>query len=330
MAILPPSYVEDIIYASYIDRLLIKSLGVQAGVVEENDYKVSAGSGLQVEAEKGKAFVAETGAIEESSNSFFNGLYNVLSSTKSSPYNNVVVSAVNPQIAQIILRVYDVGELKISGQSYARLEWLNGSPNAGATKAHIEEGKSSEYGAAVLSQSSLRLCYIVVPKNATKSSEYTIVDERTNSTEVFKLGPEAVETSNIKKEAVTTNAVKAEAITALLIAAGAVGDLKIVTGRALVATGGSYSAIKTTASGEEQLSSATRLAFVSFSAAGATSAQIAVAIEVGGTNIGTLKSTTGTESPTGVSLSFLVPPGVKWLAKTVSGAPTMGYSQILL
>lgn len=173
-----PLYTTDNIYASYLDRLLVKSLGVQPGVVEENDYKVSAGSGLQVKVEKGKAFVAETGAIEESNNSFFNGLYNVLSSTESTPYNNVEVSSVNPQIAQIILRVYDVEELKISGQSYARLEWLNGTPNAGATKAHIEEGKAEEFGAKELPQSCYKLAYIVIPKNATKSSEFSIVDKR--------------------------------------------------------------------------------------------------------------------------------------------------------
>jgi hypothetical protein len=177
-----PSYTEDLIYASYFDRLLIKSLGVQAGVVGEEDYKVSAGTGLQVNVKSGKAFVAETKAIEESNNEFYNGLYHVPNPTETNPYNNVEVSSANPQIAQIILRVYDVGELKIGGSSYARVEWLNGTPNAGATKTHVEEGKASEYGAAALPQSSFRICYVVVPKNAALSSEYNIVDSREFST----------------------------------------------------------------------------------------------------------------------------------------------------
>lgn len=173
-----PSYTSDNVFPAYQDRLLIKSLGVQAGVAESEDYKVSAGSGLQVNVKAGKAFVEQTKAIEESNNTFYNGLYNVLNPTEQNPYNSVEVSAVNPQIAQIILRVYDIAELGISGSSYARLEWLNGAPNAGATKAHVEEGKASEFGAAALPQSSFRCAYIVVPKNATVSSEYSIIDAR--------------------------------------------------------------------------------------------------------------------------------------------------------
>jgi hypothetical protein len=173
-----PSYVEDLTFPAYQDRLLMKSLGVQAGVVESEDYKVSAGTGLQVNVKKGKAFVEQTKAIEESSNIFYNGLYNVLNPIEQNPYNNVEVSSVNPQIAQIILRVYDVGELKTGGSSYARLEWLNGSPNAGATEAKMKEEFPTYEGAAALPTSSLRLAYVLVPKNATKSSEFYIQDAR--------------------------------------------------------------------------------------------------------------------------------------------------------
>lgn len=179
--LLLPNYAEDIKYPAYNDRLMMKSMGIQAGVVESEDFKVSAGTGLQVNVKSGKALVEQTKAIEESSNTFYNGLYNVLNPIEQNPYNNVEVSAANPQIAQIILRVYDVGELKIGGESYVRIEWLNGTPNAGATKLHIEEEKASEYGAAVLPQSSFRLCYVLVPKNSTKSSEFSIFDKRSIS-----------------------------------------------------------------------------------------------------------------------------------------------------
>lgn len=179
MPIQPVSYTEDLTYASYIDRLLIKSLGVQSGAVEASDLFVFAGSGLQVNVEKGKYCVEQTGAIEESSNNFFNGMYNVLNSTEAIPYNNVEVSSVNPQIAQIILRVYDVEELKISGQSFARLEWLNGAPSSLATKAKMEE--EIYEGVAAVPQSSAVLARVLVPKNATSSSEYYIEDNRSFS-----------------------------------------------------------------------------------------------------------------------------------------------------
>lgn len=173
-----PSYTQDQIFPAYQDRLLIKSLGIQAGVVGEEDFKVSAATGLQVALKKGKAFVEQTSAKQESSNAFYNGLYNVLSPAEQAPYNSVEVPTTNPQIAQIILRVYDVEELGTTGSSFGRIEWLNGTANAGATAAHVEEGKESEFGAAVLPTSSFRCASIIVPKNATVSSEYTIIDRR--------------------------------------------------------------------------------------------------------------------------------------------------------
>lgn len=185
--LLAPSYAEDIDYPAYQDRLLIKSIGVQAGVCGEEDFKVSVGTGLQVNVKSGKAFVEQTKATEESSNTFYNGVYNVLGPVEQNPYNSVEVSSVNPQIAQIILRVYDVNELKITGSTYARIEWLNGTPNAGATIAHVEAGEASSYGAAVLPTSSFRSAYVVIPKNATKSSEFYVIDERTFSNKSLEL-----------------------------------------------------------------------------------------------------------------------------------------------
>jgi hypothetical protein len=176
MSILLPADCEDLLYPSYQDRLIAKTL-VNAGVVEENDYKVTAGTGLQVNVNEGNAYVAQTNAIQESSNSFYNGLYEIPNSTSATPSNNVEVSSVNPQIAQIILRVYDVNELKIGGSSYAKLEWLNGTPTAEATKTKMENGEYK--GAAALPQSSFRCARVLVPKNASSSSSYYIEDART-------------------------------------------------------------------------------------------------------------------------------------------------------
>jgi hypothetical protein len=179
--LLSPSYTEDIKFSAYQDRLLLASLIKKAGIIEFKDFEVSAGSGLQVNVRKGKAFVKQTGAIEESGNTFYNGMYNVLNPIEQNPYNSVEVFTTNPQIAQIILRVYDVDELKTSGNSSARIEWLNGTANAGATKVNAEGENPQAYGAATLPQSSFILCYIVVPKNATKSSEFVIVDKRVSA-----------------------------------------------------------------------------------------------------------------------------------------------------
>ncbi len=119
-----PSYTDDQIYPSYQDRLLIKSLlGANPGVVGTEDYKVSAGTGLQVNVKSGNCFVAQTGAIEESGNTFYDGMYLASNPTETNPVNSVIVSAENPQIAQIIVRIYDVGELKTSGSSKAQIEW---------------------------------------------------------------------------------------------------------------------------------------------------------------------------------------------------------------
>ena len=173
MAPLIPSYTGDNEFPAYQDRLLMRSLVQQPGVVGRGDCEVVSGSGLQVYVKPGKAFVEQTNAVN---GSFYNGLYNCLNSSESNPYNSVEVYG-TPQIAQIVLRVYDVEELKISGSSYARIEWVNGAPTSNATKTKMEEGKYE--GAASLPTSSLRLSRVLVPANATSSSEFYIEDART-------------------------------------------------------------------------------------------------------------------------------------------------------
>lgn len=160
-----PQYCEDLSYPAFLDRYLINDLGIQPGVVTSNSYKVSAGSGLQVNVLNGGAYVESE-----------NGPYHESSTAALTPSNSVEVSTVNPQIAQIILRVFDINELKISGQSNAKIEWLNGTPTASATEAKMKEGKFE--GAAELPSSTLRFASVLVPKNATSSSEFFIMDRR--------------------------------------------------------------------------------------------------------------------------------------------------------
>lgn len=161
-----PLFCQDLLYPASELRELVASLGSTAGVISGPSYKVSAGSGLQVNVSSGAALVEQA-----------NGpLYYQTCATTVTPSNSVVVSSVNPQIAQIILRIYDVNELKITGSSNAKIEWLNGTPTASATEAKMKEGKYE--GATVLPESSLRLYRILVPKNAASSASYYIEDAR--------------------------------------------------------------------------------------------------------------------------------------------------------
>lgn len=183
--LLLPENTEDLLYAAYQDRLVAKTL-VNPGVILASDFEISLGVGLQLNINRGNAWVAQTNATQESSNSFYNGLYEVASTTETTPSNNVTVSSVNPQIAQIILRVYDVNELKIGGSSYVKLEWLNGTPSSNASESRMKERYYD--GAAALPQSSFRIARVLVPKNATSCSEYYIEDTRTYANSKFPPG----------------------------------------------------------------------------------------------------------------------------------------------
>src|ERR1019366_900085 len=154
---------------------------------------------------------------------------------------------------------------------------------AGATKAHIEEGKASEFGAAVLPQSSLRLCYVVVPKNATLSSKYTIVDERISSLE----------------------------ITSREIAARSVGTAKIESGLALVETGNAYGAQESCKAFVKYEPNSTRSTLVVLQVETAISVPLRCVVIVGGINVAYLAAGSTIEGAS-ESCSFICPPGVKW------------------
>ena len=172
MTLLKPTYTEDIKYPAYIDRLLTKSLA-RPGVVNPNDFKVTENIGnLQVKVGGGYAFVEQTVNKLEPLNKKYNGLYHVVNTEEINPSNNVIVNSSNPQMAQIILRIYDNEEMGIGGgESLAKVEWLNGIPQSGVTI-------DNRTGAATLPENSLRLADVLVPKNALNSASFTIRDRR--------------------------------------------------------------------------------------------------------------------------------------------------------
>lgn len=162
---------EDLIYPAYLDRAFNGSI-FNPGAVENFAGEVSAApGGLQVFVNPGNLLVEQVGG--KATGFVQDLLYHVSLKELGNPYNSVVVNNVNPQLAQIILRVYDTSELQISGSSYARLEWLNGTPTSGATLSN-RNGHASP-----LPKSSLLLADVLVPKNATSSSEFQIRDRRT-------------------------------------------------------------------------------------------------------------------------------------------------------
>lgn len=174
MTVLQPLDAEDLLYPAYQDRLLHKTIA-KPGVAGAEDLRVTGVSGVNPVIAAGLCFVEQTNA---SQGTFFNGLYQVAVSSEANPSNSITIPTGNPQIAQVIIRVYDVNELKTAGSSIAKLEILNGTENAGATKEHIEKGEASSFGAANLPESSMRLAYILVPKNMISITEATIYDQR--------------------------------------------------------------------------------------------------------------------------------------------------------
>lgn len=168
MTLTLPLDTQDAAYPAALDRMRLKASGVQAGVVESEDFKVSAASGLQVSVAAGRAYVAQTNAVE---GSFYDGLYLVGNDGAMTPSGTPTVSATLPQLSQVVLRVYDITELKIAGASYARIEWLNGAPSEGASLANRS-------GAAELPQSSLRLADVLIPAGAESAEHFEIRDRR--------------------------------------------------------------------------------------------------------------------------------------------------------
>jgi hypothetical protein len=207
MTVLTPAWTGDNKFPAYRDRMVVGSTGIQAGAVGGLAGEVTAGSGLQVFIYPGIFWVKQNNGKSFSLPGEENILYNVPIETALNPYNSVEVSSANPQIAQIILRVYDVEELGISGSSYGRLEWLNGIPNSNATKAKMQEGIFE--GAASLPESSLRLSSILIPKNATSSSEFYIMDRRPWAKGAFAIATRSVlttkETSSTSYSSIDSN-----------------------------------------------------------------------------------------------------------------------------
>lgn len=157
MALGTPAFTTDQSYPFETLRLL---MGAQAspGVVLPRDMLVTPASGLQVSVAAGRSFVAETVATE---GSFYTtgGLYFNYNDAPSAPYNNILAPSVSPRVDQVILRVYDVVEQVISGSSFARFEWLQGTETSGANVTPGSGGYLA--GASPLPPNSLGLAYVL-------------------------------------------------------------------------------------------------------------------------------------------------------------------------
>jgi hypothetical protein len=120
------------------------------GVLSPSSLLVALTTGFGVSVQPGAAYVQQT--VQAEGNSFYDGLYFVIEDNVDSPYNSIAAPVSSPRLDQVILRVYDVTEQGLSGSSFGRIEWLEGSENSGATYPNI-------VGATALPANSLLLAY---------------------------------------------------------------------------------------------------------------------------------------------------------------------------
>lgn len=259
MTVLQPSYVQDQLFPAYSDRLQVKA-AYNAGVVGFNDYRVSAASGLQCSVASGMAYVTQTGAIENSSNTFYNGNYGVPNDGTVSPYNTITTPVTNNRLDQVILRVYDVGELGIGGSSFARIEWVQGTETGGASL-------SNRNGAGTLPASCLLLAdFLNTPGSGTLGS---MADRRTVANDLQQMQPRSTSfTAGINETSICTAAITATLPTAP--PSGTQNTVMAANGAVSVATGGSDTITSAGSTGQQplSLSSGQQATLVYYSVAG--------------------------------------------------------------
>lgn len=125
----------------------MESVGLQAGVYEANDFKVTpAGGTYQLNIAAGRAWVQATGTRM--------GRYLVVNDA-SETLTIAAAHATNPRIDQIVLRVRDAADLG-DVTNVPELSVIQGTATSGATLAN-------RTGAASLPSNSLRLADILVP-----------------------------------------------------------------------------------------------------------------------------------------------------------------------
>lgn len=155
MALITPNYLQTKSYAAKRDRRVNQALALQEGIVHFGDFKVSqrgAGANMSVDVAAGESWVDGDSAVDQ-------GFYHVVNDATV----NVAIAnnaSGNPRIDTLVLKVNDSADAG-SGTDIPALEIIQGTPTAAATLANLN-------GIAALSNTALRLGYILVANGAVK------------------------------------------------------------------------------------------------------------------------------------------------------------------
>jgi hypothetical protein len=144
------------------------STATAQGIINTGAYLVTqraagATQSVDIAASSGYAYVAGNTIANQ-------GIYTV------APHSGVINEAIaaadpsNPRLDQVILRVYD-STIDSTGNNFARVEVLTGTPQVGATLANRS-------GAASLSANAMRLADVLVPAGSTSVTNASIKDRR--------------------------------------------------------------------------------------------------------------------------------------------------------
>lgn len=163
-----PGFADDQGYPFWFLRKLMNSVAHAGPVQQAGDFFVNTDTGLSVQVGSGICFVPQTVNIEGSGSLgvVYNGLYMVLNDSEVRPFNTITSPVTNPRIDQVIVRVYDQKEQTLPSASFAQIEWLAGTENAGATLVATGAGRANA-GAATLPANSWPLAWVYQPVSVT-------------------------------------------------------------------------------------------------------------------------------------------------------------------
>lgn len=131
-----PLFAQDLQYPAWLMRKQFASM-MNPGVTNPlSDLLVTATTGMLVQAAPGGAYIPQTIESQEPATSDM-GLYYIYNDGPIQPSNSVVAPASNPRVDTVGLRVYDVTEQVIAGNSKCQLEWVQGFETSGATLANL-------------------------------------------------------------------------------------------------------------------------------------------------------------------------------------------------
>lgn len=167
MTISIPLFAQDQSYPAWLlRRQYLSMLGPGVGNIL-TDLLVTPASGLQVNISAGDCYVQQSVAASEPTAD--EGLYYTRNDAAVNPANTISAPVSNPQINAIVMRVYDITEQILSGNSFAQCEWVTGTPTGGATLVNLAGAPSS------LPANSELIAYVLVPAGATSLSSGNIL-----------------------------------------------------------------------------------------------------------------------------------------------------------